>query len=77
VSLGARIDAGALDDTASHAGFGSPPSAKMRAAGRPLFEDVFTTTKRVAAKVVSVLLLPVRGRFRTDVRRSAVVYLNG
>jgi hypothetical protein len=24
--LGARIDTGALDDTASHAGFGSPPS---------------------------------------------------
>ncbi len=35
--LGARIDTGALDDTASHAGFGSPPSAKIACSRKTIF----------------------------------------
>src|ERR1700693_4373381 len=54
-----------------------PQAPKSHAAVRPFFEDLFTTTKRVAAKAVSVLLLPLRGRSRTYVTCSAVVYLIG
>src|SRR5580700_4582995 len=75
--LGARIDTGALDDTASHAGFGSPPSAKIACSRKAVFRGLFTTTKRVAAKAVSVLLLPLRRQCRTDINGSAVVYLIG
>jgi hypothetical protein len=37
VLLGARIDTGALDDTATHVGLASPPSAEIACSRKAIF----------------------------------------
>jgi hypothetical protein len=54
-----------------------PPAPKSLAAGRPFFEDLFTTTKRVLRSATKILLLPLRLHVRVYVTHLWWVYLNG